>query len=821
MRYLTLIILLSISMLSFSQPVRTGASLSGTVQGNGQTALESATVSLRKADDSISLQTVSTDKKGAFFFNALGAGTYRVTITAIGHATFTTDPVSVKENERKELAPIRLNAESVSLQAVAVVAKKPFFEQKSDRLIVNVDASPSSAGSSVMDILEKSPGVTVDKDGNISLKGKSGVTIMVDNKPTYMTATQLASYLKGLPSSAIDQLEIMTNPSAKYDAAGNSGIINIKTKKNKTKGFNGSLTLTHTQGEYAKPGGSLNLNYKTGKFNVFANGGYTHWKGYQELNIDRTYYDADNTTVNSIFSQKTRMNFTEPELNLKAGADYYLDPKTTLGVVFSLYRDNEKNTSSSNIFLKDPNSKLDSVVLALGNTAALWRNQTYNVNFRRQFDSSGTELTADVDYIRYSSTNHQLFDNITYYPDMTVKDENKLRGDLPSVIDIYTFKSDFTHPFAHDLKFEAGVKISYVATDNQANYFNVFPETEMPDSTKTNYFVYHENINAGYVNFTKKYKKWNFQVGLRIENTIYSGHQFGNKYTTVPNDSAFSRNYVNAFPTAYITYALNDNNSFSVNAGRRIDRPDYGSLNPFLFYLDQYTYQAGNPYLQPQYSTNLELAHTYKSLLTTTLNYSHTTNYFSETFEQQDHATIVRNGNIGSRDNLGISVSLNLPVTKWWTTVIYTNFTYNHYQGELYGEPLDVSATTLMGNINNQFKFKKGWGAELSGFYRTSGIEGQVYVRPMGQASSALSKQILQEKGTLKLGFRDMFYTQQVHGNIDFQQTRAKFSNYRDSRQLSLSFIYRFGKPISGFKPRNHSGGADDESNRVKSGGNK
>ncbi len=821
MRYLTLIILLFISMLSFAQPVRTGASLSGTVQGNGQTALESATVSLRKADDSVSLQTVSTDKKGAFFFNALGAGTYRVTITAIGHATFTTDPVSVKENERKELALIRLNAESVSLQAVAVVAKKPFFEQKSDRLIVNVDASPSSAGSSVMDVLEKSPGVTVDKDGNISLKGKSGVTIMVDNKPTYMTATQLASYLKGLPSSAIDQLEIMTNPSAKYDAAGNSGIINIKTKKNKTKGFNGSLTLTHTQGEYAKPGGSLNLNYKTGKFNVFANGGYTHWKGYQELNIDRTYYDADNTTVNSIFSQKTRMNFTEPELNLKAGADYYLDPKTTLGVVFSLYRDNEKNTSSSNIFLKDPNSKLDSVVLALGNTAALWRNQTYNVNFRRQFDSSGTELTADVDYIRYSSTNHQLFDNITYYPDMTVKDENKLRGDLPSVIDIYTFKSDFTHPFAHDLKFEAGVKISYVATDNQANYFNVFPETEMPDSTKTNYFVYHENINAGYVNFTKKYKKWNFQVGLRIENTIYSGHQFGNKYTTVPNDSAFSRNYVNAFPTAYITYALNDNNSFSVNAGRRIDRPDYGSLNPFLFYLDQYTYQAGNPYLQPQYSTNLELAHTYKSLLTTTLNYSHTTNYFSETFEQQDHATIVRNGNIGSRDNLGISVSLNLPVTKWWTTVIYTNLTYNHYQGELYGEPLDVSATTLMGNINNQFKFKKGWGAELSGFYRTSGIEGQVYVRPMGQASSALSKQILQEKGTLKLGFRDMFYTQQVHGNIDFQQTRAKFSNYRDSRQLSLSFIYRFGKPISGFKPRNHSGGADDESNRVKSGGNK
>jgi hypothetical protein len=269
----------------------------------------------------------------------------------------------------------------------------------------------------------------------------------------------------------------------------------------------------------------------------------------------------------------------------------------------------------------------------------------------------------------------------------------------------------------------------------------------------------------------------------------------------------------------FVSYQLNDKNQFAVNFGRRIDRPDYGSLNPFLFFLDQYTYQAGNPYLQPQYTTNFELSHTYHNFLTTTLNYSNTKNFFSETFEQLDHATIVRNGNIGRRENAGVSVSLNLPVTKWWTAILYTDVNYNHFSGELYGETLDVSATTGMVNLNNQLNFSKGWSTELSGWYRTAGLEGQVYIRPMGQASAAVAKKILGGKGSLKLGIRDIFYTQQAKGRIDFQQTQATFQNIRDSREVSLTFSYRFGKPIKGAQNDRHSGGANEEANRVKTGG--
>jgi len=809
-----------IALSGFAQKTAPG-SVVGMIKDENQKNVESVSVSLLQAKDSTSIKTIASDKTGLYHFDGVAAGKYLVAATAVGHVTGYSTVFDVSSsNSFTQLKAIILKKKSSELQEVAVVGKKPFIEQKSDRMIVNVDASPANAGSTVMDVLEKSPGVMVDKDGNISLKGKQGVTIMIDNKPTYLNSTQLANYLKSLPASAIDQLEIMTNPSAKYDAAGNSGIINIKTKKNKTKGFNGSLTLTHTQGVYPKPSGSINTNYRNGKFNVFLNGGYTHWEGFQTLNINRNYLDVSDKQINSIFTQKTNMKFTNPEFNIKFGVDYYLSEKTTVGFVASGFQNNESNQSTSNIFLKDANNNVDSIVYSTGNTKGKWRNGSFNLNLRHQYDSTGRELTADLDYMRYNSGSDQYFVNTTYNPDWTFRDQTKLTGNLPSTINIYSFKTDYSHPLKKDLKLEAGLKTSYVTTDNDANYFNLINDVPQVDTGKTNHFIYKENINAGYINLNKQYKKWGIQAGLRVENTNYSGHQLGNEYTVNNNDSVFKKSYVNFFPTLYVSYQASEKNQFSVNYGRRIDRPSYEDLNPFLFFLDQYTYQAGNPYLQPQYSNNIELSHTYKGFLTTTLNYSNTKNFFTETFEQQDHATIVRRGNIGRRQNAGIAVSAQIKVVKWWTAIVYANANFNQFNGMLYGENIDASATTYLGNLNNQFRFGKGWSAELSGWYRSKGLEGQIVIQPMGAASAAVSKQLFRDKATMKVGLRDMFYTQQAKGQIDFQQTQASFHNSRDSRQLSISFTYRFGKPIKGPQPRRNAGGAGDESNRVKTGGN-
>ena len=794
--------------------------LTGQVSANQHPA-EAATVSLLSSKDSALVKLAFTDKSGIFEMDQISESQYLLSVELVGFKKYYSEKFRVTTPNTVITLPSILLTEvlSAKLDAVTVVSKKPFIEQKADRMVVNVEASPTSAGSSAMDMLEKLPGVTIDKDGNISLKGKQGVMVMIDNKPTYLSAAELANYLRGLPASALDQIELMTNPSAKYEAAGNSGIINIKTKKNKAGGLNGSLSLTHTQGVYPKPGGSINLNYRTGKLNLFLNGGYNRWENFNELNIDRHYYNGDGKTVNAIFSQVSNMHRVSPESNLKLGMDYYLNKKTTLGFVASGFINNEKQESVSNILLKNASNEIDSMVHSPSTTNNTWKNGSVNINLRHQFDSTGRELTADADFIRYNSSNNQYFTNITSYPNSQQQIQTILSGNLPSDINIYSFKSDYSHPLKHELKLEAGIKTSYISTDNNAGYFNVINGIPEADTAKTNHFLYHENINAAYINLNKQFKKWSIQAGLRLENTNYSGHQLGNGYTVVNKDSSFKRSYTNLFPTVYVSYQLNKKNTLSANYGRRIDRPAYDALNPFLFFLDNYTYQAGSPYLKPQFTQNIELSHTYNNFLTTTLNYSYTTDFFSQIFEQKNYATIFRNGNIGKRVNGGIAVSAQIPATKWWTAILYTNYNYNTFQGVLNGEALHVSSGTFLANINNQFKFKHGWSAELSGWYRSSGLEGQIRVNPMGKLSAAFAKQLFKDKANIKLGIRDLFYTGGNSGTIQFQQTSASFHSMWDSRQVSLSFTWRFGKPLKGAQPRRETGGAGDEAGRVKTGG--
>jgi iron complex outermembrane recepter protein len=811
---LFLLLVLVQSTAAIAQPA--DGKIIGMVGDETQKALPLATISLLNSSDSAVLRQTVSDKTGHFEFRNVPFGKYRISASAIGHSTafslvFGLFGGSITIND------LFLHEKAHELASVAVVGQKPLFEQKADRMIINVDASPTNAGSTAMDVLERAPGVLVDKADNISLKGRQGVTIMIDNRPTYMSQTQLANYLKSLPASEIDQIEVMTNPPARYDAAGNAGIINIKTKKNRAKGFNGSINLNHTQGVYPRPGGSLNLNYRSGRTNFFLNAGYSDWQNYNTLDLTRKYIDANAAkTINSIFSQHSVFHSYDPEADIKFGMDYFANTRTTYGFVIRKFTNEDRQNSTSNIFLEDPNYNVDSVVYSPSNHKSDWNNYSLNLNFRRQFDSAGSELTADADYITYSSTNNQYFDNITYAPDRTIKDESILTAQTPSDIRIYSFKTDYTHPFSKQFKLDAGLKTSYVTTGNAADYFDLVNGASEVDTTKTNHFDYRENINAAYLNLVRDYKKWSFQAGLRYEYTDYSGHQFANG-TKTNKDSSFSNGYGSLFPTIYIGYKLNDKNQFTMNYGRRVDRPAYQDLNPFLFFLDQYTYQAGNPYLQPQFTHNVEIAHVYKNFLTTTLNYNYTSNFFTETFQQQGQASIVRKGNIGQRQNAGIAVSAQVHLTKNWIAIAYGNLNYTQFDGPLYGENIHVEASAFTFNLNNQFSFGNGWAAEISGFYHSKGIQGQLVVDPGGQASTAVSKKLLKDKASLKLGLRDIFYTGYNRGYVDFQQTEASFLGTRDSRQVTIALNYRFGKPLKN-SPRRRNSGADEEQNRVNMG---
>jgi len=818
-KMMTLLTVLTLSALSIvSQAQTKTGKVSGHVVDGSQKIIESATITLLMAKDSSVAKMGSASKDGNFGIEGLSEGKYMVSVSAVGHKKAFSETFEITtEQPNVTLKTIELEPVSKELAGVTVTGRRPLIEQKIDRTIVNVDAAVSNVGATALEVLEKSPGITVDKDGNISLKGKQGVQVYIDGKPSYLSGAELVNLLRNMNANQLDQIEIMTNPPAKYDAAGNSGIINIKTKKNKAKGFNGSATAGYSQGSYWRTNESLNLNYRNGNYNAFFNYSFNKNNQFQQLKIHRTYKESDGKTVKAMFDQVAFMPNSNTNNNLKFGMDFFLNKKTTVGFVASGFLNPEKFRNYNTSYLKDANNTVDSIVYSTSDQKDTWKNGSLNLNYRHQYDSTGRELTADVDYSIYSSNNQQQFVNSSYFPDWVKKGQTNLYSVLPVDIKIYSAKADYTHPLKKGIKLETGVKTSYVNTDNAANYFNVFGTSMEVDYDKTNRFQYKENINAAYVNLSGEYKKFGIQGGLRFENTNYKGHQLGN---AVKPDSAFSKSYTNLFPTVFISYNANKNNQFGLSLGRRIDRPAYQDLNPFLFFLDNYTYQAGNPFLKPQYTNNVELSHTFKGFLNSTLNYSETKNFFTETFEQNNYATIVRQGNIGKRQNAGLSVSAQVKIAKWWSASLYGNYNYSMFKGELYGEMLKVSASNVLFNVNNQFNFGKGWSAELSGFYRTKGIEGQIQIDPLGQASGGVSKQVLKGKGSVRLNVRDMFYTNKVKGTINFQQTEAKFENLRDSRVGSISFTYRFGKPLKGPQNNRKKGGADDEQNRVKVGGN-
>lgn len=813
-------LMLLIALTVISQAQTNNGKITGHVTDGNQKVVESATITLLQAKDSSVVKIGAAGKDGNFEIDDVVEGRYMVSVSAVGHkktfsATFDINAANISVT----LKTIELIPASKDLAAVTVVARRPLIEQHIDRTVINVEAAVSNVGATALEVLEKSPGITVDKDGGISLKGKQGVQIYIDGKPSYLSGIDLVNLLKNMTAAQLDQIEIMTNPPAKYDAAGNSGIINIKTKKNKVKGFNGSINAGYAQGVYARTNESLNLYYRTGKFNAFLNYSFNKNNSYQQLSIHRIYRDADGKTVTAMFDQVAFMPRSNTNNNLKFGMDYFASKNTTIGFVATgfLSPENQRNYNTS--YLKDANGVVDSIVYSTSNAKNNWKNGAVNLNFRHQFDTAGTEITADLDYSKYASNSSQLFMNTSYTPEWYEKGQTDLSSTLPVDINIYAAKLDYSHPFKKEAKFEAGLKTSYVNTDNAANYFNEIAGISQVDYSKTNRFLYKENINAAYINYNKQYKKFGVQAGLRFENTNYNGHQLGNVQTP-GSDSSFKKTYNNFFPTVFISYNANKSNQFGLSIGRRIDRPAYQDLNPFLFFIDNYTYETGNPFLQPQYSNNVEISHTFKGFLTTTVNYSKTKNFFTETFGQKDFATIVSRGNIGERQNAGISVSAQVPFTKWWNSSLYGNYNYNYFKGVLYGEQLDVSGSNVLFNVNNQFSFGKGWSGELSGFYRTKGIEGQVLVMPLGQASAGVSKQVLKGKGSVRVNIRDIFHTSGAKGTISFQQTEAHFENTRDSRVAGISFTYRFGKPLKGPQNNRKKGGADDEQNRVKTGGN-
>ena len=795
---------------------QTSANITGQVQESGNKGINGVSVSLIKVQDSALAKVAVSDKSGRYEFENIKDGQYFITFTSVGFEKKSTAAFTVAPNGTVQVPTVTLQEAAKGLGGVTVQSRRPMVENKIDKMVVNVDASPTNAGSNALEVLEKSPGISVDRDGNISIKGKQGIIVLIDGKQTYLSGQDLANLLRNMPANQLDQIEIMTQPSAKYDASGNSGILNLRTKKSLTKGFNGTINLSYVQGRYPKSPNSFSFNYRSGKINLFSNLSYSYWSGFNDQHLTRKIQ-------NSVFDQQADQKHHGHNYSARVGLDYSIDKKTTIGfLVNGTYNPRRwENNGRAHIY---NNNVLDSFNIVQTINRDTWQNFGANVNFRRVLNAEGRELTADLDRIQYDTRSRQTSDNYTYLPDGQLSNHTGnpflLRGNLPARITIYSGKVDYVHPLTKESKFEAGVKSSQVTTDNDAQYtFFYVPESKwMTDNTRSNRFKYEENINAAYINYNRQIKKWGIQTGLRLENTISKGNQLGN---AVQKDSSFKKNYTQLFPTAYLSYALNDNNQFGLSYGRRIERPNYQDMNPFQYFLDQYTFRQGNPNLTPQFTHNIELSHNYRKALNTTLTYTSTTDILNDILKQNDETKVTYQikENVAKRQTLGLSVSYNAPITKWWTTSIFMNVNNSHYEGIVNNAPLDVTLTSFMGNTSQQFKFAKTWSAEVNGFYRTSAQEtGMFLIKPMGVVSFGFGKQIFQNKGSLKLNIYDPFYIQKARVIIKHENIDAYVENKWDNRRVGINFTYRFSKGQNVQQQRRRTSSAQEEQNRV--GGN-
>jgi len=805
---------------------QTNSRVKGEVKDESQKPLQGITVSLLRSKDSSLVKAAITDKSGGYLFESVKDGSYLLGITAVGYQKSFSQVVDVKEGADLSIPVFSLAPEAKGLKEVTVTARKPLFEQKPDKMVVNVEASPTNAGANALEVLEKSPGVSVDKDGNISLKGKAGVQVFIDGKPAYLSGADLANYLRNLQGTQLDQIEIMTNPPAKYDAAGNSGIINIKTKKSKQMGYNVMATLGYSQGVYASNNQNLTFNYRKNKVNLFGTLSRNERNSFQKLSIQRKFIEESSKEVKSLFEQLSSMRQLNMSNNAKLGADFYLTKKTTIGATVNGFYNPGVFTNNSDIDIANPDGTLMSKANGFSKSKSQWRHFGSNINFRHVFDTTGKELTADVDYLNYNVSSSQNLMNKYFDPSgVPTNVPDNLLGSLPQLIRIYSGKADYLHPLKNGAKFEAGIKTSFVETDNNAVYDTLRNGMMILDSARSNHFVYTENINAAYVNYSKQLnKKWSAQLGLRLENTTARGNSKGLAYSNVynkfmPFDSAFTLNYTQLFPTAYVQYTADEKNSFTVNYGRRIRRPDYENLNPFVEFLDRYTFEQGNPKLRPQFSHNIELSHTFKGFLTTTLNYTKTNNIIQQVLEQNENSneSYIKQANIANQRQYGIAVSA-FKQFKGFSGNIYANVFNNEFNGIVNNTMVTMGATSAMFNGSIAYKFKKGLTTEVSGFYRTAGVDGVFRIGGFGMMNLGASMPLFKTKGTIRLNVRDVLWSQRIKGESKFGNIDAQFQNYRDSRVASITFTYRFAKGKLNANARRKTSGSADEQSRVKTG---
>jgi hypothetical protein len=786
---------------------RENTQLHGRITDQDKKPMEFVVVTLLKAEDSSLVKGDITDAAGNFSFENLNAGNFLVSASFTGYEKVMQGPFTVSGDQNLALEDIAM-VPVKNEKEVVIAAAQPLFTQKADKLIMNVENSPVRIIGTAWDLLSTAPGVVVDQNAKITLRGKSGVLVYIDNKNTFLSGDQLMNRLQNIPATDIVSVEIITNPSAKYDAQGSGGIINFITKKGSQLGFNGSVMVGVGQAFYTKYQDGASFNYATAKFNVYAKYDFANWNS-----LDRSYINR-NITYNSIktnYNQHSSIIETPLANSGTLGIDFYAKHNITWGVRADGSFIHDRSNAINTTIITQSGSDITNELYQKNGDSNLFHDATANIYFDQKIDTNGRELSGSLDYLTYNTNDLQTF-NLNYIDDhgnTTAPSENQRSNSL-SAINILVGQLDYAHPFGKKYKLETGLKSSYVKTDNNLIFdFENNSGAWENDTTKSNHFIYTEQINAVYATGYATLGKWELEAGLRAEQTISDG----NSRTT---GERLKNSYIQLFPSVFILQKINETNSINYTYSRRVNRPDYQQLNPFVYYLDKYTYEQGNPFLQPEISNNVDVTYSFMDALFVSMGAGRTKHAMTDVTNQVDSTGIgyKTTVNLNNVDNGYFGISSPIPIGNWFMAEIELNESYHRFTSNLYGTNIDNKSWMFNGSTTFTFTLPHSVKFQIWGWYQGPGTYGIFYSKSQGGVGTSISKTFFNKQLSVNLVGNDLFHQNGMRASINFQGQDVYLEFIPETPRVFLRVRYSFGNKKATRKAESKSG-AEDLKNRT------
>lgn len=745
-----------------------------------------------------------TQEDGSFEIESIHAGKMLLVISSIGYQTFKSEPFDLAPGTTKSFDEIRISEEMGNLQEVTVKASRPEIIVEADKTTVNVEGTVLAEGNTALDVIGRSPGVYIDENNTINLNGRPGVTVMINDRPTYMSSTDLANFLRSMPADNIKSIEIINNPSARFDAEGTAGVINIRLKKNNIDGMFGNVNVGGMYNGLYSPNAGVSLNVKKGKWTNTASFNHSQFNFVNELNITRNFQLDQGV---SRFDQESLITMRNKSYFFTGGSDYQINDKHSIGASVQASQNNGSNFGNSVTAIDNPGSEDMFFIRSENDENSQNRRLFGNLHYVGILDSLGTKITSDIDFTRMRSNSEGLLSNFNW-----INEPVNVSRDFISTLNdmdyrIFTAKVDFTKPFGKGRVLETGVKGSWVKSDNNLDLAKAVEEEPFTPDPNSNQFIYEENVLAAYANYRSKFsEKVSFNAGLRAEYSDITG-------TSLTLDRVDNQNYLSLFPSVSVQQAISKDYQIIYNANRRIARPNYRLLNPFVFYIDPLTTEQGNPNLRPQFAHNLEMNHVIKNAYQFTLSYSLTNDVFQQIFlqDEETRTTTTFTSNLDKSQNFNFRTMIPVEIAKWWNSNHMLQVTNSRWKSMIGDALLDVAQTSLTFRTQHNLTLPAGFKAEIVGMYISPAQYGQATIKGFAWVDAGISKNFMKEKLSLTVNGTDLFASQIIRANVQFDNIDTQFRQYRNTQGVRFTLRYKFAQGEN-FRIANRSGSSEERS---------